>query len=78
LKFLVDANVLSEATRPSPEPHVLGWLSDHEAHLLVNPIILGELKFGILHLPEGRRTKAQVARDLGLSRETLYQYLRLP
>lgn len=55
MKFLVDANVLSEPTKPKPEPRVLEWLARHERDLAIDPIILGELRFGILLLPEGRR-----------------------
>lgn len=53
--FLVDANVLSEATKPQPAPSVIDWLRSHDEHLVVNPIILGELEYGILLLPVGRR-----------------------
>jgi len=55
VKYLVDANVLSEATKEKPEPQALDWLSEHELELAVNPIILGELEYGILLLPVGRR-----------------------
>lgn len=55
MTYLVDANVLSEATNPAPNPNVLGWLSRHRAELAVNPIILGELEYGILLLPPGKR-----------------------
>jgi predicted nucleic acid-binding protein len=55
LLYLVDANVLSEATKPTPDPRVLGWLERTERELVVDPIILGELRFGILLLPRGRR-----------------------
>jgi predicted nucleic acid-binding protein len=53
--FLVDANVLSEATKPEPTPAVIDWLRRHEQRLVVNPIILGELEYGILLLHAGRR-----------------------
>ena len=57
MRYLVDANVLSEATKPAPTPKVLLWLRKHEALLAVDPIILGELRFGILLLSEGKRKK---------------------
>jgi predicted nucleic acid-binding protein len=56
--FLVDANVLSEPTKPSPNPNVVGWLRDHEPEIVVDPIVLGELRFGILMLPRGKRRMA--------------------
>jgi hypothetical protein len=52
---LVDANVLSEATKPSPEQKILEWLRANEAELAVDPIILGEIRFGIDRMPPGRR-----------------------
>ena len=55
MKYLVDANVLSEATKPIPSKLVLNWLQANQNDLLVNPIILGELQFGILQLPNGQR-----------------------
>jgi predicted nucleic acid-binding protein len=55
VKYLVDANVLSEATRPQPNPAVLAWLRRHERAMAVDPIILGEIRFGILLLSHGRR-----------------------
>lgn len=57
MSYLVDANVLSEATRPSPAPTVVAWLRRHERELAVDPVILGELRYGILLLEKGRRRK---------------------
>jgi predicted nucleic acid-binding protein len=57
VRFLVDANVLSEPTKPVPSPRVVQWLREHEARLAINPIVLGELEYGILVLPVGRRRK---------------------
>ena len=47
MKYLVDANVLSEVTRPDPCPAVVEWLRKHEPSLVVTPIILGEIEYGI-------------------------------
>jgi toxin FitB len=55
VKYLVDANVLSEPAKPAPDRRAVEWLRDHERELAVNPIILGELEYGILLLPAGRR-----------------------
>ena len=51
----MDANVLSEPTRPAPDVRVVAWLRQHERDIAVNPIILGELEYGILLLPASRR-----------------------
>jgi len=55
--YLVDANVLSEATRAKPEAKVVAWLRQNESELAVNPIILGEIRFGIHLLPNGKRRR---------------------
>lgn len=58
MKFLVDATVLSEPTKPAPNRAVLRWLESHAHEFAVDPVILGELHFGILLLPKGRKRAA--------------------
>lgn len=55
MTFLVDANVLSEPTKQTPHAKVVEWLTANEANLLVDSIILGELRIGVLALPRGRK-----------------------
>ena len=55
MTFLVDANVLSETTKPAPDPTVVDWLRRNQRGLVVDPVVLGEIRFGILRLPRGRR-----------------------
>jgi predicted nucleic acid-binding protein len=43
----MDANVLSEVTRPEPSAKVVEWLRKHERDLAVTPIVLGEIEYGI-------------------------------
>ena len=47
MRYLVDANVLSEPTKKLPNAKVVEWLRDNEREIAVDPIILGELRFGI-------------------------------
>jgi predicted nucleic acid-binding protein len=54
-RFLIDANVLSEVAKPAPDENVVEWLVHNEPEVAVDPIILGEIRFGILLLPRGRR-----------------------
>ena len=56
--YLVDANVLCEATQPRPDPRVFEWLARNERDLAVDPVILGEIRLGILLLLPGRRCRA--------------------
>jgi predicted nucleic acid-binding protein len=55
MTYLVDGNVLSEPTKASPNGRVVEWLSANETQLVVDPIILGELRIGVLALPAGRK-----------------------
>ena len=53
--ILVDTYVLSELTRPTPEPRVIAWLEVNEPVLALQTIALAELRYGIARLPDGRR-----------------------
>jgi predicted nucleic acid-binding protein len=53
--YLVDANVLSEPTKPAPNGKVVDWLSANERNLVVDSIVLGELCIGVHSLPAGRK-----------------------
>lgn len=55
MRYLVDANVLSEPTKAEPNASAVRWLREHEREIVVDPIVLGELRFGILVLPRGKR-----------------------
>jgi toxin FitB len=55
LGFLVDADVLSEMTKPRPAAAVMAWLRDNDDQNAVSPIVPAELEYGILVLPHGRR-----------------------
>ncbi len=59
MKYLVDSNVLSEVTRPHASAKVIRWLRDHEADFVVNPIVLGEIQYGI-GLTSSARKRAEL------------------
>lgn len=58
MRYLVDANVVSEPTKPEPDVRVVEWLRAHEREIAVDPVILGEIRFGILLLRRGKRRRA--------------------
>jgi predicted nucleic acid-binding protein len=69
VRYLIDANVLSEPTKPVPQLRVVEWLRVNEREIAVDPIIVGEVRFGILLLPRGkRRTKLEQWFDAGVQR----------
>lgn len=53
--YLVDANVLSEPTKQVADSRVVAWLNANESNLIVDSIIIGELRIGVLALPRGRK-----------------------
>ena len=53
--YLVDANLLSEPTKQAADGRVVTWLNANESNLIVDSIIVGELRIGILALPRGRK-----------------------
>mgnify|MGYP003498489149 FL=1 len=58
MKYLVDANVLREPTKVEPDSRVVQWLRVNEGRIAVDAVILGELRFGTLLLPKGRKRSA--------------------
>lgn len=69
MTYLVDANVLSEPTRPAPISAVVEWLRRNERDIAVDPIIVGEIRYGILLLKRGkRRTNLERWFDAGIGR----------
>lgn len=57
MTYLVDANVLSEATKPKPNAAVIEWLRKNETSIVIDAIVFGEISFGIQLLPNGKRRK---------------------
>jgi len=69
MKWLLDTNVLSEVTRPEPAPKVEAWLRAEGNDSAIDPIVLGELRYGILILPRGaRRNRLEAWFDAGAGR----------
>ena len=56
MNYIVDTNVLSEATNARPDTRVAGWLAARSAHaLFVSVVSIAEIRRGILLLPSGKR-----------------------
>ncbi|MHB1711264.1 MAG: PIN domain-containing protein [Acidimicrobiales bacterium] len=53
---MLDTNVISELMRPVPDRGVVAWVSRlSSAAVCTTAVILAEVRFGIAHLPSGRR-----------------------
>jgi toxin FitB len=69
VRYLVDAKILSEPTKKAPDSKVVEWLQRNERDIAVDPVILGEVRFGILLLRKGkRRTSLERWFDAGVQR----------
>lgn len=55
MTFLVDANVLSEPTKPRFERRVIDWLAKNDAEIVVDPVVMGEIWEGIVALNAGKK-----------------------
>jgi toxin FitB len=54
--IVVDTNVISELTRPTPAPQVVSWLDSLAAgEVATTAITAAELLYGVALLPDGRR-----------------------
>ena len=55
MSFLLDANVVSELMKLSPDPLVLAWAEPHEEACFLSALTVGEIERGIGLLPVGRK-----------------------
>lgn len=59
MTFLLDTNVVSEWTRPRPDPGVADWLARvDEDSVFLSVVTFAELRHGIERLPAGKRRNA--------------------
>ena len=61
--------MLSEPLRAKPDPTVLRWLAQHKNDLAMTSITVGELRYGALRLPAGRRRNDLLSATDGLFSE---------
>ena len=59
MNFLIDTNVISELTRPRPDPRVVAFLHQaDEDRLFLRVITLAELRRGVALKPDGKAKQA--------------------
>ncbi len=58
-RFLLDTNIISEATKPQPNAAVSTWTeSQRDRDLFISSISIAEIQRGILDMPAGRKRQA--------------------
>ena len=61
MKYLVDANVLSEPTKLVRVQRVVDWLNANDTELAASAVVMGELWRGVDALAEGRKKQELAA-----------------
>ncbi len=77
MKYLLDTNVVCEATAKQPEPMVLAWIENHAHECFLSSVSLGEIWKGLHRLPEGKRKLGLVRWVDGLENDFSEQILGL-
>jgi len=55
-RYLLDTNIISNVTRPTPSEALLIWMSEQaDENLFIASLTLAAIRRGILELPSGRR-----------------------
>jgi toxin FitB len=58
VNFLLDTNLVSEWTKPRPNPGVVSWLADaDEDRVFISVVTIAELRHGVERLAIGRQRK---------------------
>ncbi len=60
MNYLLDTNVVCEATARQPEAHVLAWIEAHADYCFLSSVTVGEIWKGLHRLPEGKRKRGLV------------------
>ena len=57
MNYILDTNVVSEATKVVADANCMAWLDEHAEDCFITSITLGELQHGVERLPEGKRKR---------------------
>ena len=62
MRYVLDTNIVSEASKPRPDSRCVAWLSSHTADCCLTTITLAEMRYGIGRLPDGKRRRVLARR----------------
>jgi predicted nucleic acid-binding protein len=55
-RYLLDTNIISDATKPSPSKSLLAWFGDQaDEDLFIASLTIAEIRRGLLEKPAGRK-----------------------
>lgn len=56
MRYLLDTNIISNFTKPTPSPSLIAWMADQvDEDLFIASLTLAELRKGVLEKPAGKR-----------------------
>lgn len=56
MRYLLDTNIISNVTKPSPSSSLLAWMADqNDSDLFIASLTVAEIRRGILEKPTGKR-----------------------
>jgi len=59
MRWLLDTNIISQATKPAPVPTLVAWLAQQpDDALFISAMTVAEIRRGILQYPAGKRRDA--------------------
>ena len=58
-RYLLDTNIISNATKPAPSPSLLAWMAEQpDENLFISSLTIAEIRRGMLEKPAGRKRDA--------------------
>lgn len=56
MRYLLDTNVISNITKPSPSPSLIAWMEEQiDDDLYISSLTIAEIRRGVLEMPRGKR-----------------------
>src|SRR5260221_4217785 len=74
MRYVLDTNVVSEASNPQPDAQCVAWLRAHAADCCLTAITLAEMSFGVERLPGGKRRR-ELARKYDFIRQDFQDWI---
>jgi toxin FitB len=58
MRFLLDTNIISNVTKPTPSEALMGWLREQaDQNLYISSLTVAEIRRGVLEKPAGKRRR---------------------
>jgi len=57
-RYLLDTNIISDATKPAPSAALVAWMADQaDDDLFISSLTIAEIRRGVLEKPAGRKRR---------------------